>query len=76
MNERIKKLGEQAKQYAREQMAHPMDRNLFSAAVFEAKFAELIIKECLFAIVSSVDRPAFERKIYHGIITNYFGVNK
>lgn len=47
MNERIQALAEQAKQYAREQMAHPMDPNLFSAAVFQEKFAELIIQECL-----------------------------
>lgn len=45
MNKRIKELAEQAKQYAREQMAHPMDSELFSASVFQEKFAELLIDE-------------------------------
>lgn len=47
MNARIKELAEQAKQYAREQMAHPMDPELFSASVFQEKFAELIVEECI-----------------------------
>jgi hypothetical protein len=47
MNERIKQLAEQAKQYAREVMAHPMDPTLFSADVFQQKFAELIVQECI-----------------------------
>ena len=46
MNERIRKLAEQAKQYAREQMDHSMDPLMFSAEVFQTKFAELIIREC------------------------------
>jgi hypothetical protein len=47
MNNRIEKLAFEAKQFARAQMAHPMDPAIFSASVFEKKFAELIIKETL-----------------------------
>lgn len=46
MNERIKELAEQAKQYAREQMAHPMNPMIFSEDVFQQKFAKAIIREC------------------------------
>lgn len=47
MNERIEELAEQAKKFARKQMAHTMDPKLFYAKDFERKFAELIIKECM-----------------------------
>lgn len=47
MNERIKEIAEQAKQYARERMAHTMNPMLFSAEVFQEKFAELIVRECI-----------------------------
>ena len=47
MTPRIKELAEQAKQFAREQMAHPIMPELFSANVFQQKFAELIINETL-----------------------------
>ena len=47
MNEKIKALAEEAKQYAREQMAHPMAPEVFSAEVFQQRFAELIVKECI-----------------------------
>ena len=47
LNTQIEKLANQAKQYAREQMAHSMDPLIFSASVFQQKFAELIIQECV-----------------------------
>lgn len=47
MNERIRELAEQAKQFARDQMAHAKKPYLFSAEVFEQKFAELIVQECI-----------------------------
>lgn len=46
MNRNLEELSKQAKQYAREQMGHTMDPLLFSAEVFQQKFAELIVKEC------------------------------
>jgi hypothetical protein len=51
MNERIKELSKQAKEYAREQVeelkyyGHYMEHNEFDLR-FEQKFAELLIKEC------------------------------
>ena len=52
MNERIKELAEQAKQYARDQFAHTMEPGLFSADVFQEKFAELIIQDCVTTIIN------------------------
>lgn len=46
MNERVRELADQAKAYAREQMGHTTNTGLFSARVFEDKFAELIVLEC------------------------------
>ena len=47
LNTQIEKLANQAKQYARDQMSHSMDPLIFSASVFQQKFAELIIQECV-----------------------------
>ena len=47
MNKKVKARAEQAKQYAREQFNHPGDSRLFSAAVFQEKFAELVVKETM-----------------------------
>jgi len=44
---RKKKLIEEAKQFAREQMAHPMEPMLFSAEVFQNKLVELVVRECM-----------------------------
>jgi hypothetical protein len=52
MNERIKELAEQARQYAREYVAdckhygHYMEHNELEVK-FEEKFAELIVRECI-----------------------------
>ena len=45
MNERIKELAEQAKCYADENNAHYL-QNPHWIETFEAKFAELIVREC------------------------------
>lgn len=47
MNNRIKELTEQAKSFARAQMSHALNPMLFSADVFQQKFAELVAMECL-----------------------------
>lgn len=44
-SERIRELAEEAKAYARQQFSHAMDSRLFSAQVFEKKFAELVWAE-------------------------------
>ena len=38
------------------------------------KLAELLIQECQFAIVSRVDLPAHERKLYNNVLKQHFGV--
>jgi hypothetical protein len=38
---------EQAKQYARDRMNHSLVPELFSAAVFEQRLVELIVRDCL-----------------------------
>lgn len=46
MNKIIEEFAVQAKKFAIEQLGHPHDPTLFSARVFQEKFAELIVKEC------------------------------
>ena len=48
MNERIKELANQARQYAFGQIENPQDPTEWSKGhdMFEEKFAELIVKEC------------------------------
>ena len=40
------------------------------------KFAELIIRECQFAIVSRTDLPKHERKLYNNVLKKHFGVEE
>ena len=40
------------------------------------KFAELIIKECQFAIVSRTDLPRHERKLYNNVLKKHFGIEE
>lgn len=40
------------------------------------KFAELIIQECQFAIVSRTDLPKHERKLYNNVLKEHFGIEK
>ena len=66
MNERIKELAEQAKQYAREYVAeckhygHYMEHNEYDIR-FEEKFAELIVRECIDINKQELAFNAFER---------------
>jgi hypothetical protein len=53
MNERIRELAEQARQYAIETIKNSQDPTEWSTAVFEQKFAELIIQECITSIYKS-----------------------
>jgi hypothetical protein len=46
MNERIRLLAEQAREYAIEKIKNSQDPTEWSTAVFEQKFAELIVWEC------------------------------
>jgi hypothetical protein len=55
MNNLIEDLAAKAKVYAQEQFGHTMNPMLFSAAVFQKKFAELIVRECIAAALSNDD---------------------
>lgn len=73
MNERIRKLADQAKQYAREQLDHSMEPLMFSADVFQTKFAQLIIRECA-KIADLADENKCEW--IGGNILTHFGVEE
>ena len=45
MNEKIKQLAEQAKQYAEDEQNNPL--KIYTLDCFNEKFAELIVKECI-----------------------------
>jgi hypothetical protein len=64
MNERIQQLAEQA------------SKEVFpiNSIAFMEKFAELIVQECQFAIVSRTDLPRHERKLYNNVLKEHFGV--
>jgi hypothetical protein len=53
MNERIRELAEQARQYAIETIKNSQDPTEWSTAVFEQKFAQLSGQECL-ALADSI----------------------
>lgn len=40
------------------------------------KLAELIVRECQFAIVSRSDLPLHERKLYNNVLKQHFGVEE
>jgi ethanolamine utilization protein EutP (predicted NTPase) len=81
MNERIQELSSQARDYASEYVAdckrygYYMEHNEYDLR-FEAKFAELIVRECQFAIVSRTDLPKHERKLYNNVLKEHFGVEE
>ena len=64
MNERIQELAEQA------------ELNLELQSLRVEKFAELIVRECQFAIVSRTDLPKHERKLYNNVLKEHFGVEE
>jgi hypothetical protein len=48
MNERIRLLAEQAKQYAEDEQNNPL--KIYTLDCFNEKFAELIVKECMLLV--------------------------
>lgn len=38
------------------------------------KFAQLIVQECQYAILSRTDLPKHERKLYNNVLKEHFGV--
>jgi hypothetical protein len=68
MNERIKQLAEQARQYAWVNETH-WSANAEREALFEEKFAELIVAEC----ISTLDQD--DGATHHGeLLREHFGV--
>ena len=78
MNERIRELAEQARKYARDYVAeckhygHYMEHNEYELR-FEEKFAELIVKECIFAVE---DAGGIDKYHYTKAISKHFGVEE
>jgi len=66
MNERIRELVEQCTSY------NNSDGWMFD----KQKFAELIVRECQYAIVSRTDLPKHERKLYNNVLKEHFGVEE
>jgi hypothetical protein len=86
MNERIKKLAEQAGDYVNSVYNPPVrsstpgkiweDGHVDWHIQFNQKFAKLIVQECQFAIVSRTDLPRHERKLYNNVLKKHFGVEE
>ena len=72
MNERIKLLAEQAFDKAN----NGTISDIKIPKEFIEKFAELIVRECQFAIVSRTDLPKHERKLYNNVLKEHFGVEE
>jgi hypothetical protein len=70
MNERLNELAEQARFTWVEN-----DKDITGGVDLE-KFAELIVQECQFAIVSRTDLPRHERKLYNNVLKKHFGVEE
>jgi hypothetical protein len=69
MNERIKELAVQAREYAHEQVAM-MDNTYLRA--FEDKFAELIVRECAEFVENEIEVAGYKVKR----ILEHFGVEE
>jgi hypothetical protein len=70
MNERIKLLAEQARQYAWENETH-WSANAEREALFEQKFAELLIQQCIQAVKNV---GGYNEDYHMNAIKKYFGV--
>lgn len=72
MNERIKLLAEQCYETG------PIGKDGWPeySKFNEEKFAQLIVRECQFAIVSRTDLPKHERKLYNNVLKKHFGVTE
>jgi hypothetical protein len=73
MNERIEQIANQAGM-SRDKFGLYFDTRDHDEGVDLEKFAELIVRECQFAIVSRTDLPRHERKLYNNVLKEHFGV--
>lgn len=74
MNERIKELAEQAREYADSIYVAPGSDNTWGVR-FQKKFAELIVKECSY-LADQAHKKATGGKSAGGYIRQHFGVEK
>ena len=76
MNERIKQLAEQARQYAWVNETH-WSAGPERERLFEQKFAELIVRECADVLLNWKGEPfPFDEDLAARLIKEHFGVNK
>ena len=76
MNERIRELAEQAKQYAINQLDETGELHKYYDVYFE-KFAELIVCECATEILKWKDEPfPFDEDLAARLIMDHFGVKQ
>lgn len=75
MNERIQELAKQARQYAIEKIENSQDPAEWSTAMFEQKFAELIVGECAEFVRYKAEKAMSQEILYVGNdLLNHFGV--
>ena len=74
MNEKFQALAAEAKQYARECMAHTMIPDMFSTAVFEQRFAELLVRAVAAEAHSRVCLEGNDNMIYDHLL-HHFGLD-
>jgi hypothetical protein len=70
MNKRIHELAEIASHQSPDGYPVTIEYN----KDFVDKFAELIVRECMFAIVCRTDLPPHERALYNKVLKSYFGL--
>ena len=71
MNERIKELAEQAKQYAEDEQNNPL--KIYTLDCFNEKFAELILHDCM-SICESLGNKGMDGHYCVDEIRKEFGV--
>lgn len=69
MSDKNKKLVDQAKQFAIDQMSHHMIPTMFSAEVFQNKLIELVVADCMMICGSVQDADKCKE-----LITDNFGI--
>ena len=76
LNKRIEELAKQADLIQWDTLPSGARTPDHESVVKAKKFAELIVRECQFAIVSRTDLPKHERKLYNNVLKEHFGVEE
>ena len=72
MNERIRELSEQAREYAESKMQFT---GVKDSAAYDEKFAELIVRECA-KVANRAENAETEIRCMYDVITEHFGVEE